>query len=521
MQSLFDLHRRGEPMGGLLGGYTPSNEIVDRATMLPIGQYEDGSLTFAWPGFLKDAYEGAVRSFEQGRQLPRVDSEGYYAGTPRAEPLDAFNAASAAPVGTIGARATGLTRDVGDLGMFAGRGAKTADHAKLAEAERLASQGAPREQIWNDTGWFQGVDGKWRFEIDDSASAYNPTRGSTRVGHSLAHPDLADAYPDLPGMKLSFSERPSNGAFYQAQDRIGLGSSPHPDDHRVLLHELQHAVQNKEGMQFGSNWNDIGRDAYRKTAGEVEARATEQRLPMSADERAARPPWLDYDVPETAQLFANDSRGGLPALFANAMERWRRPAAASSSWVDANSGIGLSLSNPNEPGMYRITRQGEPIGYAAVDTSSGKAEIVNIKVDGGPNALGLAGVRGLREAFRQAHPDISEFSGVRVSGSRTGPAAARQHAGQTVRFNANPENAGLPYLMTNGMEEYQLANANPAYDANALVAERWRDKPRIQGEPSSYGFGYIEPPAVFQQERIDPPSMWFKPQPLPPPPLFR
>lgn len=67
----------------------------------------------------------------------------------------------------------------------------------------------------------------------------------------------------------------------------------------------------------------------------------------------------------------------------------------------------------------------------------------------------------------------------------------------------------------------RFANADPAYDANALVDERWRDKPRIQGEPSSYGFGYIEPPAVFQQERIDRPSMWFRPQPIPPPPLFK
>lgn len=311
-----------EPHSGYVSVREPKAErpLAYRYTMAPLGEYEDGSFTLAWPQMLIDMYEGGVRSFEQGRQLPRVDSEGYYAGTPRAEPLDAFNAASAAPMGTVGLRATGLTKDVGDLGMFAGRGAKTADHAKLAEAERLASQGAPREQIWNDTGWFQGVDGKWRFEIDDSASVYNPTRGSTRVRHSLSHPDLADAYPDLPGMKLSFSERPSNGAFYQAQDRIGLGSSPHPDDHRVLLHELQHAIQNKEGMQFGSNWNDIGRDAYRKTAGEVEARATEQRLPMSADERAARPPWLDYDVPEAKQMFANDANASAPSIALNAMD---------------------------------------------------------------------------------------------------------------------------------------------------------------------------------------------------------
>lgn len=106
--SLLDLYNVGmsrEPVGG---DYPkPGQDLIDRMTMLPIGQYEDGSLTLAWPQMLVDMYEGGVRSFEQGRQLPRVDSEGYYAGTPRAEPLDAFNAASAAPMAGVAGRVSG------------------------------------------------------------------------------------------------------------------------------------------------------------------------------------------------------------------------------------------------------------------------------------------------------------------------------------------------------------------------------------------------------------------------------
>lgn len=117
MQSLLDLYnmREGKRPGSDLlefyqgNGQAPEPQVIDRATFLPIGQYEDGSLTLAWPGFLKDAYEGAVRSYEQGRQLPRADEDGYYAGTPRAEPLDAFNAASLAPMASIGMRAAGMT----------------------------------------------------------------------------------------------------------------------------------------------------------------------------------------------------------------------------------------------------------------------------------------------------------------------------------------------------------------------------------------------------------------------------
>lgn len=115
MLSLLDLYnmREGKQPGSDLlefyqgNGQAPEPQVIDRATFLPIGQYEDGSLTLAWPGFLKDAYEGAVRSYEQGRQLPRADEEGYYAGTPRAEPLDAFNAASVGPVSGVVGRAAG------------------------------------------------------------------------------------------------------------------------------------------------------------------------------------------------------------------------------------------------------------------------------------------------------------------------------------------------------------------------------------------------------------------------------
>lgn len=76
---------RTEPRHGLLAGPQPKEpQLIDRATFLPIGQYADGSLTFAWPGFLKDAWEGGKRSYHQGFQLPAVNEAGNYAGTPKA-----------------------------------------------------------------------------------------------------------------------------------------------------------------------------------------------------------------------------------------------------------------------------------------------------------------------------------------------------------------------------------------------------------------------------------------------------
>jgi hypothetical protein len=79
-------------------------EVIDRATFLPIGQYEDGSLTFAWPGFLKDAWEGAQRTFLDAGNVPVPDAA---PGTRWSSDVDALNAASIAPMAGVAGRVAG------------------------------------------------------------------------------------------------------------------------------------------------------------------------------------------------------------------------------------------------------------------------------------------------------------------------------------------------------------------------------------------------------------------------------
>jgi len=57
-------------------------------------------------------------------------------------------------------------------GIFAGHLAMTADKNALAQAQKMSAADVDPRTIWNDTGWFKGGDGKWRFEIDDSAAQY-------------------------------------------------------------------------------------------------------------------------------------------------------------------------------------------------------------------------------------------------------------------------------------------------------------------------------------------------------------
>ena len=39
----------------------------------------------------------------------------------------------------------------------------------MEAAQELARRGVSRDEIWQSTGWFNDVDGNWKFEIDDSA----------------------------------------------------------------------------------------------------------------------------------------------------------------------------------------------------------------------------------------------------------------------------------------------------------------------------------------------------------------
>jgi hypothetical protein len=160
------------------------------------------------------------------------------------------------------------------LGMFAGPGAKTANMGKLARAQELASRGTHRDTIWNETGWFQGQDGKWRFEIDDSAARFKrePTiphernvKGDMRVGDFFEHPELFSAYPEIADAPFSqMPLHPAAGTYDRKTGMISVLRNPPPplSQKSVALHELQHAVQQREGFAQGSNPEVALKDAY-------------------------------------------------------------------------------------------------------------------------------------------------------------------------------------------------------------------------------------------------------------------
>lgn len=298
----------------------------DRDSVLPFARrVENGEVVkgggvmgsdwhIAVPQFAADALQAAYNVGSSKLNEPyRRDAESREAMTDAA-------GAIVGPMAGVGiARALAAPKGGAEVGVFGGRLAQTADQAALAKAEKMAADGAPREAVWSETGWFQGPDQKWRFEIDDSGARWNSSRFVDReqdvLGNAMTHNEAFDAYPDLQFAKASMDDA---GTFYNPADgRVNVDMQPRPTP--AALHELQHALQYQEGFATGGgpeqflryDGNNTARqriddilseDQYLRLAGETEARAVETRANLTRDQRRARPPWLDYDVPEDMQI---------------------------------------------------------------------------------------------------------------------------------------------------------------------------------------------------------------------------
>lgn len=309
-----------------------------------------------------DAYGSGREMFKEGRKgnvgraLLRAGETG----------LNALGAITGIP----GLRMTGpaASEAMSSARIFAGPTAKTADRAALVRAEEMQKAGADRADIWRETGWFQGAEGKWRFEIDDSASRMTDdaadlvsgklgtTHGGAKAYGVIEHPEFYDAYPDAAKGWITVKQGKGTGSFDDVYGDIEIAPSTPKEGRNIALHEFQHRVQKDEGFAPGGDmfasvaghdafWaeksrlfeqmmNDpklagiideagmfnlaharakqnLNRDWYTRNAGEVEARNVEARADMSAAERRAAPPWTTQDVPE-ADVRVNDKTPGAP-----------------------------------------------------------------------------------------------------------------------------------------------------------------------------------------------------------------
>lgn len=195
---------------------------------------------------------------------------------------------------------------------LAGQKARTANSQTLQIAEQMEQEGASREEIWQETGWTRTMDGKnWRFEIDNSEAEYRggadaqfredhadyaeyqdllqkmfegtisesemqrmeqlddiwsgeyarlrerAESGNATLADVLQHDSLYEAYPELRDVKvrLESDTGSKNGSYDPRTNTITISEDKPGDSAKVgiMLHEIQHAIQQIEGWESGAS----------------------------------------------------------------------------------------------------------------------------------------------------------------------------------------------------------------------------------------------------------------------------
>ena len=258
--------------------------------------------------------------------------------------------------------------------MFVGeKGATEADKAEevstrldnLSVARRMEEVKKDAKTIKMATGWERGSDGKWRYETSDiKPKPFEEwmDKKDLKLGDIIdSDSGLFEMYPELKDFKVTRGKgKSTNASIYTELGKIEINFSkfkPYmsiPSNrekidgilHRVINHEIQHAIQDSEGFAQGVSPNAFrpdapvgklremeeadgrmverynamsytektlgegvrlkerilenrreynalaskyrfGMDGYTRAAGEVEARNTEKRIGMTEEERRA------------------------------------------------------------------------------------------------------------------------------------------------------------------------------------------------------------------------------------------
>lgn len=142
---------------------------------------------------------------------------------------------------------------------YAGQNAKSANLQTLREAQEMQKAGADMESIRKATGWHLGMEGKWRFEIDDSGMQLRSDAADlsnyTTLGELVDAPELFEAYPQLKDVRLAFAnlEDGERGYFSSGDNTIVLSEELRGAPEDTLVHEIQHAIQDVEGFASGAS----------------------------------------------------------------------------------------------------------------------------------------------------------------------------------------------------------------------------------------------------------------------------
>lgn len=267
---------------------------------------EDADL-YVWEEIMGDAYAG-IDCFGQTASQYHTEAVRAIDGGSGATPAQEAQRTSSAIQKETSAASDRKTGPPARF-SYAGKNANGANLDSLREAQEMQAAGADMESIRKATGWHEGMDGKWRWEIDDSKMEYHRAgdalfgrnhpeyaeqqrleqkmlygeltdaeqarlraltetwgrersrlserveRGNARLEDVLDHEELFRAYPQLRHVRVVFDETPKGvlGSFSAEGNQITISEELRDAPQDALIHEIQHAIQNAEGFAKGSN----------------------------------------------------------------------------------------------------------------------------------------------------------------------------------------------------------------------------------------------------------------------------
>jgi len=183
----------------------------------------------------------------------------------------AMAGASALPLGKLVGALKGYDPTMQKI--FIGKSAKTWNEKEADRAHAMEAFGVDPETIWKETGTFRGPDREWRQEISDLGAKGKFTHiapSEQRLSQvAVEHPELMEAYPDLAKIQQFGLKGPKERGSYQVTtmetdegprvlgEMLQVEAPSEQAVARAGIHELQHAIQRREGFQRGANPRDL------------------------------------------------------------------------------------------------------------------------------------------------------------------------------------------------------------------------------------------------------------------------
>ena len=225
----------------------------------------------------------------------------------------------------VGAARNGRRAESKTRYSYSGVRAKTANRSALQKAVEMRNREKSNEEIRKETGWFVGMDGKWRFEISDADirfDAEGKLHGKNKndvktLADYISHEKLFEAYPDLAEVPVYFAEMQNGdyGTYSRGLDEIALNRSLLEDPKQLLdtlVHEVQHAIQERERFSPGASlayWNrrlEEGADVRTQ-----KEKQEGERLQKELDEMKKSDPEFVADMEKLNKMAPSVSRGAI------------------------------------------------------------------------------------------------------------------------------------------------------------------------------------------------------------------